>query len=86
MGADIVTQVVRDLVPLGLENASAFLLAGSSAGGTGVLLNLDRVQNLVHHELGTLHRGLIYQLVTVPAKCASRALIIVAISLPINIH
>ncbi|KAH0956419.1 hypothetical protein HN011_011822 [Eciton burchellii] len=55
MGADIVTQVVRDLVPLGLENASAFLLAGSSAGGTGVLLNLDRVQNLVHHELGLEH-------------------------------
>ncbi|XP_029679290.1 palmitoleoyl-protein carboxylesterase NOTUM [Formica exsecta] len=55
MGAEIVVQVVRDLVPLGLENASAFLLAGSSAGGTGVMLNLDRVQNLVHHELGLRH-------------------------------
>ncbi|KMQ96135.1 protein notum-like protein [Lasius niger] len=55
MGAEIVSQIVRDLVPLGLENASAFLLAGSSAGGTGVMLNLDRVQNLVHHELGLRH-------------------------------
>lgn len=55
MGAEIVVQIVRDLVPLGLENASAFLLAGSSAGGTGVMLNLDRVQNLVHHELGMTH-------------------------------
>nr|XP_012232577.1 PREDICTED: protein notum homolog isoform X1 [Linepithema humile] len=55
MGAEIVVQVVRDLVPLGLENASAFLLAGSSAGGTGVMLNLDRVHNLVHGELGLKH-------------------------------
>lgn len=45
-------QVVRDLIPLGLENASSLLLAGSSAGGTGVMLNLDHVHNLVHHELG----------------------------------
>lgn len=55
MGAEIVLQVIRDLVPLGLENANAFLLAGSSAGGTGVMLNLDRVQNLIHHELGLRH-------------------------------
>ncbi|KAK2579611.1 hypothetical protein KPH14_010902 [Odynerus spinipes] len=48
MGAEIVSQVVRDLIPLGLENASSLLLAGSSAGGTGVMLNLDHVQNLVH--------------------------------------
>lgn len=53
MGAEIVQQVVRDLIPLGLENASSFLLTGSSAGGTGVMLNLDRIYNLVHHELGT---------------------------------
>ncbi|XP_012273721.1 palmitoleoyl-protein carboxylesterase NOTUM [Orussus abietinus] len=55
MGAEIVSQVVRDLIPLGLENASSLLLAGSSAGGTGVMLNLDHVQNLVHHELGLKH-------------------------------
>ncbi|KAI4498772.1 hypothetical protein M0802_006239 [Mischocyttarus mexicanus] len=52
MGAEIVSQVVRDLLPLGLENASSLLLAGSSAGGIGVMLNLDHVQNLVHEELG----------------------------------
>lgn len=51
MGAEIVSQVVRDLVPLGLDNASSLFLAGSSAGGTGVMLNLDHVQHLVHHEL-----------------------------------
>ena len=55
MGAEIVLQVVRDLVPLGLENASSLLLAGSSAGGTGVMLNLDHVHSLVHHSLGKLH-------------------------------
>ncbi|PBC34946.1 Protein notum [Apis cerana cerana] len=55
MGAEIVLQVVRDLVPLGLENASSLLLAGSSAGGTGVMLNLDHVHNLVHHDLGLKH-------------------------------
>lgn len=54
MGAEIVLQVVRDLVPLGLENASSLLLAGSSAGGTGVMLNLDHVHSLVHHNLGEL--------------------------------
>nr|XP_050861477.1 palmitoleoyl-protein carboxylesterase NOTUM [Vespula vulgaris] len=55
MGAEIVSQVVRDLIPLGLENASSLLLAGSSAGGIGVMLNLDHVQNLVHQELGLKH-------------------------------
>ncbi|KAK0084685.1 hypothetical protein PV325_006595 [Microctonus aethiopoides] len=55
MGAEIVSQVVRDLVPLGLDNASSLLLAGSSAGGTGVMLNLDHIHGLVHHELGLKH-------------------------------
>lgn len=52
MGAEIVTQVIRDLVPLGLESANSFLLSGSSAGGTGVMLNLNRVHHLIHRELG----------------------------------
>ncbi|CAL7945889.1 unnamed protein product [Xylocopa violacea] len=55
MGAEIVMQVLRDLVPLGLENASSLLLAGSSAGGTGVMLNLDHVHNMVRHTLGLRH-------------------------------
>ncbi|XP_048512534.1 palmitoleoyl-protein carboxylesterase NOTUM isoform X2 [Athalia rosae] len=55
MGAEIVAQVVRDLIPLGLENASSLLFAGSSAGATGVMLNLDHVQSLVHQELNLKH-------------------------------
>ncbi|EFN84998.1 Protein notum-like protein, partial [Harpegnathos saltator] len=55
MGAEVLVQVVRDLIPLGLEGARSLLLAGSSAGGTGVMLNLNRIHNLVHHELGLKH-------------------------------
>ncbi|XP_039289314.1 LOW QUALITY PROTEIN: palmitoleoyl-protein carboxylesterase NOTUM [Nilaparvata lugens] len=46
-GALIVDQVVRDLLSMGLENGSSLLLAGSSAGGTGVMLNLEFVQRIV---------------------------------------
>ncbi|XP_060524164.1 palmitoleoyl-protein carboxylesterase NOTUM [Cylas formicarius] len=51
MGSSIVLQVVRDLIPLGLENSTDLLLAGSSAGGTGVMLNLDFVDELLHDEM-----------------------------------
>ncbi|KAF6211533.1 hypothetical protein GE061_012046 [Apolygus lucorum] len=47
MGAVIVEQVVRDLLSQGLRNASSLLLAGSSAGGLGVMLNLEVVQKLL---------------------------------------
>ncbi|BET00789.1 Pectinacetylesterase [Nesidiocoris tenuis] len=47
MGATIVEQVVRDLLTLGLGNGSSLLLAGSSAGGAGVMLNLEMVQGLL---------------------------------------
>lgn len=53
MGAEIVAQIIRDLTPLGLDNASSLLLAGSSAGATGVMLNLDNVQHILHNDLGT---------------------------------
>ncbi|CAM4553728.1 palmitoleoyl-protein carboxylesterase NOTUM isoform X1 [Lepidochelys kempii] len=43
MGALIIQEVVKELVGKGLNNAKVLLLAGSSAGGTGVLLNVDRV-------------------------------------------
>uniref|UniRef100_A0A8D0EFI7 Notum, palmitoleoyl-protein carboxylesterase n=1 Tax=Salvator merianae TaxID=96440 RepID=A0A8D0EFI7_SALMN len=43
MGALIIQEVVKELVEKGLGNAKVLLLAGSSAGGTGVLLNVDRV-------------------------------------------
>lgn len=52
MGSLFLQQVIRDLVPLGLENSTDLLLAGSSAGGTGVMINLDPVQELVHEKMG----------------------------------
>uniref|UniRef100_A0A669EPQ1 Notum, palmitoleoyl-protein carboxylesterase a n=1 Tax=Oreochromis niloticus TaxID=8128 RepID=A0A669EPQ1_ORENI len=47
MGSLIIQEVVKDLLKKGLENAKVLLLAGSSAGGTGVLLNVDRVAELL---------------------------------------
>ncbi|KAK2141445.1 hypothetical protein LSH36_1096g00010 [Paralvinella palmiformis] len=44
MGALIIEEVVKDLVTYhGMSSATKLYLAGSSAGGTGVLVNLDRV-------------------------------------------
>lgn len=44
MGSLIVRQVIADLIPLGLDRSQGgeLLLAGSSAGGLGVMLNLDK--------------------------------------------
>ncbi|KAG7267498.1 hypothetical protein CRUP_008259 [Coryphaenoides rupestris] len=47
MGSLIIQEVVKDLLTKGLDNAKVLLLAGSSAGGTGVLLNVDRVAELL---------------------------------------
>ncbi|XP_068448598.1 inactive palmitoleoyl-protein carboxylesterase notum1b isoform X2 [Clinocottus analis] len=43
MGSLIIKEVVNELLTKGLDNAKVLLLAGSSAGGTGVLLNVDQV-------------------------------------------
>ncbi|CAK6438633.1 unnamed protein product [Pipistrellus nathusii] len=51
MGALIIQEVVRELLGRGLSGAKVLLLAGSSAGGTGVLLNVDRVAEQLQ-ELG----------------------------------
>ncbi|XP_072098571.1 palmitoleoyl-protein carboxylesterase notum1a [Mobula birostris] len=51
MGALIIQEVVKELLTKGLENAKILLLAGTSAGGTGVLLNVDRVARQLE-ELG----------------------------------
>ncbi|KAL4658172.1 palmitoleoyl-protein carboxylesterase notum1a precursor-like [Arapaima gigas] len=51
MGSLIIKEVVKDLLTKGLDNAKVLLLAGSSAGGTGVLLNVDRVAEQLE-ELG----------------------------------
>ncbi|XP_050978292.1 inactive palmitoleoyl-protein carboxylesterase notum1b isoform X2 [Labeo rohita] len=47
MGSQIIQEVIKELVTKGLDGAKVLLLAGSSAGGTGVLLNVDRVSELL---------------------------------------
>ncbi|EFX74213.1 hypothetical protein DAPPUDRAFT_57291, partial [Daphnia pulex] len=47
MGSVIIQEVLRDLLSQGLLNASKLMLTGSSAGGTGVMLNLDRVTDFL---------------------------------------
>uniref|UniRef100_W5LMR8 Notum, palmitoleoyl-protein carboxylesterase n=1 Tax=Astyanax mexicanus TaxID=7994 RepID=W5LMR8_ASTMX len=47
MGSLIIQEVIKELLTKGLDNAKVLLLAGSSAGGTGVLLNVDRVAELL---------------------------------------
>ncbi|KAM3864935.1 inactive palmitoleoyl-protein carboxylesterase notum1b [Diretmus argenteus] len=43
MGSVIIKEVVNELLTKGLDNAKVLLLAGTSAGGIGVLLNVDHV-------------------------------------------
>lgn len=52
MGSLIVRQVIDDLIPLGLGRSQGgeLLLAGSSAGGLGVMLNLDKVKRFLREE------------------------------------
>lgn len=54
MGSLIVRQVIADLIPLGLGRSQGgeLLLAGSSAGGLGVMLNLDKVKRFLRNERG----------------------------------
>uniref|UniRef100_UPI00358E73BF palmitoleoyl-protein carboxylesterase notum1-like n=1 Tax=Myxine glutinosa TaxID=7769 RepID=UPI00358E73BF len=47
MGGLILSEVVQDLVSKGMDEARLVMLAGTSAGGTGVLLNVDRVADLL---------------------------------------
>lgn len=53
MGALILKQVITDLIPYGLgrTEGAELLLVGSSAGGLGVMLNLDAINNYLVHEL-----------------------------------
>lgn len=52
MGSLILRQVIIDLIPLGLERSQGgeLLLSGSSAGGLGAMLNLDKVKRLLREE------------------------------------
>ncbi|CAL9700727.1 unnamed protein product [Knipowitschia caucasica] len=43
MGSLIIREVIKDLIPKGIKQAKVVMLTGASAGGTGVLLNIDRV-------------------------------------------
>ncbi|GIY37896.1 palmitoleoyl-protein carboxylesterase NOTUM [Caerostris extrusa] len=47
LGSLIIIEVIKDLLNKELFSADMLLLAGSSAGGTGVLLNLDRVSDFL---------------------------------------
>ncbi|XP_011290569.1 palmitoleoyl-protein carboxylesterase NOTUM [Musca domestica] len=52
MGALILKQVIADLIPMGLGRVpgAELLLVGSSAGGLGVMLNLDRIAHYLQVE------------------------------------
>ncbi|XP_034715302.1 carboxylesterase notum2 [Etheostoma cragini] len=43
MGSLIIREVIKDLIPKGIKLAKVVMLSGTSAGGTGVLLNIERV-------------------------------------------
>ncbi|XP_069561167.1 carboxylesterase notum2 [Brachyistius frenatus] len=43
MGSLIIREVIKDLIPKGIKQAKVVMLSGTSAGGTGVLLNMERV-------------------------------------------
>ncbi|KAK9498545.1 hypothetical protein O3M35_003154 [Rhynocoris fuscipes] len=58
MGAIIIEQVIKELIPLGLANASTLILAGSSAGGAGVMLNLEEVQKILEPYSSIQVRGI----------------------------
>jgi hypothetical protein len=47
LGSRIVDQVIKELLPRGLSDAKLLILAGSSAGAAGVMINLDRIAQLV---------------------------------------
>ncbi|KAG2455282.1 NOTU2 Carboxylesterase, partial [Polypterus senegalus] len=47
MGSHIIREVIKDLIPKGMKQAKVIMLAGTSAGGTGVLLNIEKVSSLL---------------------------------------
>lgn len=46
-GSKIIQNVIKDLISKGLDEADSVYLAGSSAGGTGVLINIDEISDLI---------------------------------------
>ncbi|XP_069503236.1 palmitoleoyl-protein carboxylesterase notum2-like [Ambystoma mexicanum] len=49
MGSRIIMEVIKDLAPKGIKQSKVVMLAGTSAGGIGVLLNVDRVAKALEH-------------------------------------
>uniref|UniRef100_T1JJQ7 Pectin acetylesterase n=1 Tax=Strigamia maritima TaxID=126957 RepID=T1JJQ7_STRMM len=49
LGSEIILEVFHQLVSYGILGAHKVYLVGSSAGGTGVMINLDRVAHAFHH-------------------------------------
>ncbi|XP_030638538.1 carboxylesterase notum2 [Chanos chanos] len=47
MGSLIIREVIKDLTSKGIKQAKVVMLAGTSAGGTGVLLNIEKVSSLL---------------------------------------
>ncbi|KAJ8315347.1 hypothetical protein KUTeg_007497 [Tegillarca granosa] len=47
LGSYIIEEVIKELLPKGLSKARKMILAGSSAGATGVLMNLDRIADMM---------------------------------------
>uniref|UniRef100_H2U3J2 Notum, palmitoleoyl-protein carboxylesterase n=1 Tax=Takifugu rubripes TaxID=31033 RepID=H2U3J2_TAKRU len=60
MGSLIIKEVVNELLSKGLDKAKVLLLAGISAGGVGVLVNVDRVEEQLRSQghQGVQVRGL----------------------------
>ncbi|XP_017559168.1 carboxylesterase notum2 isoform X2 [Pygocentrus nattereri] len=60
MGSVIIREMIKDLASKGLKQAKVVMLAGTSAGGTGVLLNIEKVASQLE-QLGadTQVRGLV---------------------------
>ncbi|KAL5242347.1 hypothetical protein ACI65C_009757 [Semiaphis heraclei] len=58
MGSIVIKQVIRELLTIGLANANALILSGSSAGGVGVMLNLDPIQKMLRQYSGMSVHGI----------------------------
>ncbi|XP_057306546.1 palmitoleoyl-protein carboxylesterase notum1a-like [Hydractinia symbiolongicarpus] len=59
-GAHIIMEVIKDLLKNGLKDSSRLFFVGSSAGGIGVLQNIDRIANfLKRKKLNIDVRGMI---------------------------
>ncbi|KAK0064501.1 palmitoleoyl-protein carboxylesterase notum1a [Biomphalaria pfeifferi] len=60
MGSRILDEVFTELLKKGLKQAKTVLVAGTSAGGTGVLINIDRIADIIHASDASIDvRGLV---------------------------